>query len=37
MATSSFRITWFVDRARVDEAARVLHHVLIEAQPPLVP
>ena len=37
MATSSFRITWFVDRQRVDDAARVLHQTLIAGQPALVP
>jgi aspartate kinase len=30
MATSSFRITWMVDRARLDEAVRLLHETFIE-------
>jgi aspartate kinase len=29
VATSSFRITWMIDRARLDEAARLLHGVFI--------
>ena len=37
IATSSFRITWFVERRRVDDAARLLHHALIDAQPLPVP
>ncbi|HZP49110.1 MAG TPA: aspartate kinase [Vicinamibacterales bacterium] len=36
-ATSSFRITWMIDRARVDEAVRLLHRSFIEQQRPLVP
>ncbi len=36
-ATSSFRITWLVDRARLDEAVRRLHALYIEAPVPLVP
>jgi aspartate kinase len=30
IATSSFRITWLVDRGRVDEAVRLLHETFIE-------
>jgi len=30
IATSSFRITWTIDRARLDEAVRLLHHLFIE-------
>ena len=26
IATSSFRITWMIDRARLDDAVRLLHH-----------
>jgi aspartate kinase len=37
IATSSFRITWMVDRTRLDEAVRVLHHTFIDAQPTPVP
>src|SRR5262252_1321535 len=37
VATSSFRITWMIDRARVDEAVRLLHATFIEGQAPLVP
>jgi aspartate kinase len=37
IATSSFRITWFVERRRVDDAARLLHRALIDAQPLPVP
>jgi aspartate kinase len=35
IATSSFRITWMVDRARLDDAVRTLHHTFLEhpAQP----
>jgi aspartate kinase len=35
IATSSFRITWMVDRARLDDAVRVLHRTFLErpAQP----
>ena len=36
-ATSSFRITWMVDRARLDEAVRALHRTFIEAHNPLLP
>jgi aspartate kinase len=37
VATSSFRITWLIDRARLDDAVRLLHKSFIEAQPALVP
>jgi aspartate kinase len=37
IATSSFRITWFVDRPRLNEAARALHAALIESQALRVP
>ena len=36
-ATSSFRITWMVDRANVDEAVRLLHRTFIEGEKPQVP
>jgi aspartate kinase len=31
ISTSSFRITWMIDRARLDEAVRVLHATFIES------
>jgi aspartate kinase len=31
IATSSFRITWLIDRARLDDAVRLLHATFIEA------
>ena len=30
IATSSFRITWMIDRARLDDAVRLLHRTFIE-------
>jgi aspartate kinase len=36
VATSSFRITWFVPHAQVDEAVRALHATFLE-EPPRVP
>jgi aspartate kinase len=33
-ATSSFRITWMIDRTQVDEAVRVLHRTFIEEPGP---
>jgi len=36
-ATSSFRITWMVERGKVEEAVRVLHRGFIEAQQALLP
>jgi aspartate kinase len=32
-ATSSFRITWLVDRSRLDDAVRALHATFITAEP----
>jgi aspartate kinase len=37
VSTSSFRITWMIDRARLDEAVRLLHRTFIEQQGPVVP
>src|SRR6201993_1147943 len=37
LATSSFRVTWLVDRETVEEAARLLHGFFIEAKEPVVP
>jgi aspartate kinase len=37
MSTSSFRITWMVPRASVDEAVRTLHATLVPAEGPPVP
>jgi aspartate kinase len=34
VATSSFRITWMIDRNRIDDAVRALHHSFLE-QPAL--
>jgi aspartate kinase len=31
MATSSFRITWMIDGARIEEAVRLLHQTFIES------
>ncbi|HZT76179.1 MAG TPA: aspartate kinase [Vicinamibacterales bacterium] len=36
-ATSSFRITWMIDRGQVDAAVRLLHRTFIEGQTPLLP
>ena len=33
IATSSFRITWMIDRAPLDDAVRVLHSTFIESPP----
>ena len=30
VATSSFRITWMIDRARLDDAVRLLHETFIK-------
>src|SRR5207249_3459086 len=35
VATSSFRITWMVDRSRLDEAVRLLHAKFIEEPGPV--
>jgi aspartate kinase len=37
IATSSFRITWTIDRAGLDDAVRLLHAAFIEAQAQPVP
>jgi aspartate kinase len=37
IATSSFRITWTIDRTRLDDGVRLLHQTFIEAQTPPVP
>ena len=37
IANSSFRITWLVDRSRLDEAVRCLHALYLENLSPLVP
>jgi len=31
VATSSFRITWMIERGRIDEAVRLLHRTFIES------
>jgi aspartate kinase len=37
VATSSFRITWIIDGARLDDAVRLLHRIFLEQSAPLVP
>jgi aspartate kinase len=37
LATSSFRVTWLVDREKVEEAVRLLHRLFIETKEPVVP
>ena len=37
VSTSSFRITWMVDRTKLDDAVRLLHRTFIEKQAPVVP
>jgi len=37
LATSSFRITWMIDRDRLADGVRLLHHTFIEEQRALVP
>jgi len=37
VSTSSFRITWMIDRTKLDDAVRLLHRTFIEGQQPLVP
>jgi aspartate kinase len=37
IATSSFRITWLVPIADVDDSVRALHRAFIEAEPIAVP
>jgi aspartate kinase len=37
VATSSFRITWMIDGAQLDDAVRLLHRVFLEEPAPLVP
>jgi aspartate kinase len=34
VATSSFRITWMIDRARLDDAVRLLHRTFLETASP---
>ena len=34
IATSSFRVTWMIDRARLDDAVRLLHSTFIESPRP---
>jgi aspartate kinase len=35
LSTSSFRITWMIDRTRLDEAVRLLHRTFIERSEPV--
>jgi aspartate kinase len=37
IATSSFRVTWLVDRKKVDEVVRLFHSMFIEGPQPAVP
>ena len=37
IATSSFRVTWLVDRTKVDEVVRLFHPMFIEGPQPAVP
>jgi len=37
VSTSSFRATWLVERAVLDDAVRLLHATFIEQNPPKVP
>jgi len=37
VSTSSFRITWTIDRSKLDDAVRLLHRTFIESQRPAVP
>ena len=37
VSTSSFRITWLVDRSRLDDAVRCLHSGLVSSESPPVP
>ena len=37
IATSSFRITWMIDRMKVDDAVRALHATFLETPGPAVP
>ena len=37
VSTSSFRITWLVDRPRLDDAVRCLHAALVNVESPPVP
>ena len=37
IGTSSFRVTWLVDRNRVDEVVRLFHQIFVESSKPAVP
>jgi len=37
IATSSFRITWTIDRGGIDEAVRLLHKTFIDQPNPPIP
>jgi len=37
LATSSFRVTWLVDRDKVEESVRLFHRQFIEGKEPMVP
>jgi aspartokinase len=37
IATSSFRTTWLIQRAKAEEATRLLHRLFLEETAPRVP
>jgi hypothetical protein len=37
MATSSFRITWLIEREQVDKVVQFFHRIFIENANPTVP
>jgi aspartate kinase len=37
VSTSSFRITWMIDRAKLEDAVRLMHRTFIEQAAPVVP
>jgi hypothetical protein len=37
IATSSFRVTWLVDRKRADEVIRLFHQIFVESLKAAVP
>jgi aspartate kinase len=37
ISTSSFRVTWMIDRARLHDAVRLLHELFLEREGPIVP
>ena len=37
ISTSSFRVTWMIDRGQLNDAVRLLHELFIERERPIVP